>query len=306
MREYVPTLDQLRIFVRVARLMNVRKAAAELKMSQPSVSRHLKALEGQVGAKLFLKTTTGIQLTEPGRRCLSQAEGILRQVQLLRDEVSARNGQPKRLTVGATYSASALLMPAAITDFKRNHPQVEVQLSTANRRRIEEMVLASQLEIAVVTGSGVTSTELIAERFQQQTLVFFALKNHPIAKRGVLPLEKLEEFPLVIRENYDGRGTVEQLLKQLRGRGLRLDIALRCDSPDAVKAAVQKKLGLGVVYRDVILPEVKEGKFKIIQFRGINFVGRSFIIYNKASSLTQPAVDFLSLLRARRRETKAD
>ena len=302
----MPTFEQLRIFVRVARLLNVRKAAEELKISQPSVSRHLKALEGQVGAKLFLKTTTGIQLTEPGRRCLSHAEGILRQVQVLRDEVSARNGQPKRLSVGATYSASALLMPAAITDFKRNHPEVEVHLSTANRRRIEEMVLASQIEIAVVTGSGVTSTELIAERFRQQTLVFFALKNHPFARGRALSLQKLEEFPLVIRENYDGRGTVEQLLKQLRGRGLKLDIALRCDTPDAVKAAVQKGLGIGVVYHDVILPEIKEGKFKIIKFRSIHFVGRSFIIYNKASSLTQPAVDFLSLLRTRRRETKSD
>ena len=303
---YVPTFEQLRIFVRVARLLNVRKAAEDLKISQPSVSRHLKALEGQLGAKLFLKTTAGIQLTEPGRRCLSHAEGILRQLQVLRDEVSARNGQPKRLSVGATYSASALLMPAAITDFKRNHPEVEVQLSTANRRRIEEMVLASQIEIAVVTGSGVTSTELVAERFRQQTLVFFGLKNHPFARGGALPLEKIEAVPLVIRENYDGRGTVEQLLKQLRGRGLKLDIALRCDTPDAVKAAVQKRLGIGVVYRDVILPEIHEGKFKIIQFRGIHFVGRSFIIYNKASSLTQPAVDFLSLLRTRRRETKSD
>jgi DNA-binding transcriptional LysR family regulator len=304
MREHVPTFEQLRVFVSVGRLLSLRKAAAELHISQPSVTRHLKALEGQVGAKLFLKTTTGIQLTEPGRRCLSHAVGILRQVQSLRDEVSARNGQPKRLTVGATFSASALLMPAVITDFKRMHPEVEVQLSTANRRRIEELVLASQLEIAVVTGSGVTSTELVAERFRQQKLVFFALKNHPSAARGFLPLEKIEEFPLVIRENYDGRGTGEQLLKQLRGRGLKLDIALRCDSPDAVKSAVQKGLGLGIVYRDVIQSEISEGKFKLVQFKGVNFVGQSFIVYNRASSLTQPAVDFLTLLRRRRREAK--
>ena len=135
----MPTLEQLRIYVRVARLLSLTKAADDLKMSQPSISRHLKALEGQVGAKLFLKRATGIQLTEPGRRCASLAEGILRQVQVLRDDVSARNGQPKRLTVGATYSASALLIPATIADFKRKHPEVEVQLSTANRRRIEEI-----------------------------------------------------------------------------------------------------------------------------------------------------------------------
>jgi DNA-binding transcriptional LysR family regulator len=304
MREHVPTLEQLRIFVRAARLLSLRKAAAELNISQPSITRHLKALEGQVGAKLFLKTTTGIQLTEPGRRCLSHAIGILRQVQALREEVSARNGQPKRLTVGATFSASALLMPAVIADFKRIHPQVEVQLSTANRRRIEELVLASQLEIGVVTGSGVTSTELVAERFRQQTLVVFGLRNNPIAARRLVPLEKLAEFPLVIRENYDGRGTVEQLLKQLRGRGLKLEIALRCDSPDAVKAAVQKGLGLGIAYRDVIQSEISEGKFKVVQFKGVNFVGRSFIIYNRGSSLTQPAVDFLTLLRSRRRASK--
>lgn len=301
----MPTLEQLRIFVRVARLLSLRKAAGELNISQPSITRHLKALEGQLGAKLFLKTNTGIQLTEPGRRCLSHAIGILRQVQALRDEVSARNGRPKRLTVGATYSAAALLMPAAIADFKRSHPEVEIQLSTANRRRIEELVLASQLEIAVVTGSGVTATELVAERFRRQTLVVFALKNHPISGRGPLPVEKLEEFPLVVRENYDGRGTVEHLLKQLRGRGLKLEIALRCDSPDAVKAAVQKGLGLGIVYRDVIQPEISEGKFKVVQFKGINFVGRSFIIYSRGSSLTQPAVDFLTLLRSRRRAAKS-
>lgn len=296
------TLEQLRIFVHVARHRNVTRAAKALKISQPSVSRHLKSLEAGVSAKLFRKTNTGVELTAPGRRCLTHAEAILRQLKRMENDVLDDPSEVKKpLTVAGTYSASAFLLPAVIAEFKLAYEPIEVRLRTANRRSVEEMVLSAHVDLAVIT-AGSRSPGLVSEPFRRQDLVFFASRRHPAAAARHLTPHDLEDFPLIVRDSYDGGGTADRILDQLIRRGLQPHVALRCDSPDSVKAAVKNRLGLGLLYRDVIEPEVKEGKFKIIPIKGINFLGRSFIIYRDGKSLSESAASFLTLLRAWRRK----
>src|SRR5262249_48679583 len=151
--ERLPTIEQLKTFVYVAHHRNLTRAAEALKLSQPSVSRHLKSLESRVAAKLFRKTHAGVELTDAGRRCLTHAEAILRQLKRLEQDVLTDSSEIKKaLNVGGTYSASAFLLPAVIAEFKRAYGPVEVQLRTSNRQTVEEMVLGSRVDLAVITG----------------------------------------------------------------------------------------------------------------------------------------------------------
>lgn len=285
----------------VAHHRNLTRAAKALNISQPSVSRYIKSLEAGVSVKLFRKTNRGVELTVPGRRCLTHAQSILRQLKRMeKDVLDDPSEARKALTVGGTYSASAALLPAVIAEFKRAYAPIEVQIRTGNRQTVEEMVLSSQVDLAVVTASA-GSQGLVAEPFRQQNLVFFASRQHPAAAARQLTPRDLEEFPLVIRDSYDGGGTADRILDQLIRRGLQPHVALRCDSPDSVKAAVQQNLGLGILYREVIASEVKEGKFKIIPIKGLKTLGRSFIVYRDGKSLSESATAFLTLLRAYRK-----
>jgi DNA-binding transcriptional LysR family regulator len=297
----MPTLHQLRIFVHVARHLNVTRAAEDLRISQPSVSRQLKKLEARLQAKLFQKNNTGVELTHPGKCCLAHAEAILLEIQRLDEDIAGKALQANKiLSVGGTQSACALLLPTALAEFEKAHPTVEVRLKSGGRHLIEEMVIRSDVDIALVTGGGVSSPALAFEPFRQQELVFFVSRHHPAAAANHLKPAQIEEIPIIIRESTNGRGTAEEFLAQLRKRQLSPHVALRCDSPESVKAAVQKNFGMGILYRDLLKSEIKEGKFKILRLNGMRFLRPSFIIYRADKILSPVAAEFLTLLEARK------
>jgi DNA-binding transcriptional LysR family regulator len=80
-------------------------------------------------------------------------------------------------------------------------------------------------------------------------------------------------------------------------RGIQPNIALRCDSPEAVKTAVGRKAGLGILYRSVLEPDVRKDGFKILPLKGMKLAGGSFIVYHKDKPLSPAARDLLTLLR---------
>jgi DNA-binding transcriptional LysR family regulator len=298
----MPTLHQLRIFVHVARHLNVTRAAEDLRISQPSVSRQLKKLETRLQAKLFRKNNTGVELTHPGKCCLVHAEAILLEIRRLDEDIAGKALQANKiLSIGGTQSACALLLPTVLAEFEKTHPTAEVRLKSGGRHLIEEMVVRSDVDIALVTG-GVSSPDLGFEPFRQQELVFFVSRNHPAAAANHLKPAQIEQIPIIMRESTDGRGTAEQFLDQLRKRRLNPYVALRCDSPESVKAAVQQSLGMGILYRDLLKSEIKEGKFKILKLNGLRFLRTSFIIYRAGKTLSPAAAEFLTLLRAWKRK----
>jgi DNA-binding transcriptional LysR family regulator len=120
------------------------------------------------------------------------------------------------------------------------------------------MILKGHLEIAL-TSVAPRSPELMAEFCLPMKLVAFAAKGYPIAQEKQLSLADLEKIPLIIRNDASKRGITETLLLKLRSLGYRPNIVMRCESPEWIKTAVSKKLGVGILYQDV-LNETNEGR----------------------------------------------
>jgi DNA-binding transcriptional LysR family regulator len=89
-------------------------------------------------------------------------------------------------------------------------------------------------------------------------LVAFAAKNHPIAKKKELALSDLEHVPLIVRMDDDLQSTTHTVLNTLRKQGYKLNIAMRCESPEAVQSAVTQNLGIGLLYYHAVKPRSKE------------------------------------------------
>src|SRR5689334_12556016 len=107
------TLSQFTAFAMVAKHLNVRRASEELRVSQPAISQHLKQMEAYYGVKLYRRLSKGVEMTEAGQSLLHQITPILEQLAILRDTfklplTKAVNGA---LSVGGTFSASAILLP---------------------------------------------------------------------------------------------------------------------------------------------------------------------------------------------------
>ena len=136
---------------------------------------------------------------------------------------------------------------------------------------------------------------LSTEHFAVDKVACFAHAAHPVTRKQKITIKDLAETPLIVRE---GTGTTHKVLSLMEFRGFKPNVALRCASPDGVKAAVRKKMGIGILFYDQIEEEVGRKDFKILKISGLpRLVGKSYIVYHKTESLMGPASEFLALLR---------
>ena len=123
-------LYQFEMFAMVARLGNLTHASAEMNISQPALTQQLKNLEKEYDLKLYKKGGKGVELTEAGKILLKYVKRILKQHEKVKRRLSAATASNKApsLTIGGSYSPSAVLLPSLMARFKKSHPQVELKL----------------------------------------------------------------------------------------------------------------------------------------------------------------------------------
>jgi DNA-binding transcriptional LysR family regulator len=202
------TLDRFKVFAAAARYRSVTRASEELHITQPAVTKQLKALERAYNAALYRRMGRGIELTEEGQAFLGKVKTILRNYDSLiqTSTVSRSAAKSGTLTIGATYSPSASLLPSLLARFKKSHPEAALSLRTDNKVVIESLVLNGDVDMAVLLTEGPPNSQLAIEPFRREPLVAFVHPQHPLAKKPRIALEELGRFGFVIRKTSRPRG----------------------------------------------------------------------------------------------------
>jgi DNA-binding transcriptional LysR family regulator len=292
------TLHQLRIFEAVARFLNVTNAARELHVSQPAVSLQLKLLEEEFNAKFFERSNHGVELTTQGRAFLEAVRPALDQLDRLETDFKLRGRADKTdsLAVGGNNTLTEMVLPPIVVDFKAQHPDVRLTVHTADSPTMEGYVLDAKVDIALITLPS-HAPNCIYEPFEEFSVVAFVPRDSVITS-PIMSLEELVRHPLVVR-----RGS---WIKEILRRGLKLNFALECDSPQTVKSAVRRGLGMGILSRARLEFADDRDDFHLIDLPELrNVTRKSYIIYDKRRPLTAVAQDFLTTLRVSRTMNRA-
>jgi DNA-binding transcriptional LysR family regulator len=131
-------------------------------------------------------------------------------------------------------------------------------------------------------------------------MVLFVSSAHPLARISKVTLVDVQAFPLVIRYIGGVHGATVRLLNELAAQGLKVKVGMRCEAPDAIKEAVEKNAGIGIVFEDVVKREVDRGEFKILKGHGLKLESDTYILYRDDKPLSALAQEFLTLLRKAR------
>src|SRR5262249_25663166 len=176
------TFTQFTAFAAVARHLNVTKAANNLHVSQPSLSKHLKALEGRFNLRLFTRHAKGIRLTDEGYEFFQDIEPILAQLEKINHRYvnGSVQKQSGSLKVGGTYGPASRILPSLLPVFRKAHPNVEVNLRSNSGSILCQKILHGDLEIAVCARAPSPSSMLYSELFVPMKLVSFVTKRDPI------------------------------------------------------------------------------------------------------------------------------
>jgi DNA-binding transcriptional LysR family regulator len=292
------SVTQLNTFATVATTRSITKAAQALRVSQPSVSKHIQNLERHFGVRLFERDGGALELTDQGRLFQKRVAVILSQIEQLERELrpaaKAANSEP--LEVAGSYAASASVLPSVLARFQKTHPDVRIILRTGSTSNVKTMLLNSEVEIAVLNEIPADS-RLAAEKFREQKLVVFSAPNHPLARRNKLTLADLSNAVLVATGGKGRLSTTEKILKRSAAGVVNARIGIRCATPEAVKAIVRKRMGAGILFADSVMPEIRKKLFKLLRVAGLEMTGQSYIVYYKDRPLSSNANEFMALLQ---------
>jgi LysR family transcriptional regulator, hydrogen peroxide-inducible genes activator len=184
--------------------------------------------------------------------------------------------------------------------FKESHPHTQIIFRTKSSRGIEKLVLQSQAEIGVITNPS-NSRLLRLLPCREENIVVVVSAKHPLAKKFELSLAEVAQAPLIIKKGRQGRPS--EFLRQIESQGFRLNILMECESGQAIKIAVMKGMGIGILYRDQVESELEAGSLKTLRIAGLKRInGKSFIIYRKGRPLSRNALDYLALLGGSRQK----
>ena len=288
---------QLKAFQAVANNGSVTRAAQLLHVSQPSVSKHLKNLEEDYGIKLFDRNAGAAELTDAGSSLLQHANAILVHLDEAKKELRSPKNWTKSdpLKIGGSYAASALLLPSLLVNFKSKHRDTSIILRSGTTRELKTMLLNSTVELALLNELP-ANPDFVSEPFRKEKLVVFAAPSHPLARKKRLTLSDLRQAALV---TTGMASAVDKMLNHLVHEGLGAKIAIQCGSPASVKILVKNKIGLGILFQDMLIQETRNKFFKILEIPGLALTVQSYIVYYKDRPLSLPAKDFLALLRKR-------
>ena len=281
---------KLKSFVAAANRLSFTQAGRELGITQAAVSQNIRSLEEQLGIALFRRQGRRVQLTVHGDQLLSMATEILRLVERAGQIGKITRVVSGELTIATSTVPSEQILPGLFAEFRKRHPQVRESVLVSGSREAAVAVESGKADLGFI-GEEPTSLNLESVAIAEDELVLAVANSHAFAATGRATLRQLQQQPLIAREA--GSGSWHCLERELEKHQLHtrdLMIAMEVNSNDAIRAAVQR--GIGVAFFSKSTPFRKLG-LTAVNSRGFRPKRQLFLISHSDAELPNAADEFL-------------
>ncbi|MEV6027369.1 LysR family transcriptional regulator [Streptomyces sp. NPDC052036] len=241
-------LRHLQHFVAVAEDRHFTRAAERLMVSQSGLSASVRALERELQAPLFVRTTRSVTLTEAGRALLVEAERILAQVRAAREAVAAVQGVLRgTLSLGTEQCIAGVAVARLLAAFRRRHPDVEIRLRQAGSGALAEEVAAGRLDLAFAVRTQADTDQLRSVPLTSESMTVLCHPSHPLATGGPVTPEDLGGEAFVdFHPDWGPRRTTDAVFAEA---GVQRTVTLEVNDVHSLLELVHEGLGVAVVPR---------------------------------------------------------
>jgi LysR family hydrogen peroxide-inducible transcriptional activator len=250
-------IHQLRYFVAVADEGSFSRAAAKVRVAQPSLSQQIRKLEAEVGQPLFDRLPRSVVLTEAGRCLIDYARQILasigdarRSVDELKDEVSGR------LAVGSIPTIAPYILPELVGKFQKHYPEVSLEIVEDVTDGIARRVEAGELDVALASTCQQSPT-LRRESLGNEPLLVLVPEGHPLAKKALVELDDLKSQRFLLL--HEMHCLSQQVHHLLESRRLRPEIALAGSQLGTIANLVAAEIGVSIVPQMMVKSRATSG-----------------------------------------------
>lgn len=288
------TVRQMQGFLQIAQLRNFTRAAERLKVAQPALSQQIRDLEAELGIRLLDRTTRRVELTEAGREFERSAAKILDDIdRAAREAQGLAHRERGRVSIAAPPLLSALVVPAAMAEFRAKYPGIQVVLADLRTDQIVSRVRSGEVDCGLGTfrsgEDGISATPIARD-----SLRLFCAKDHPLAEAERVRWQDLGPFPLIALTRESGiRLRVEIGFERAK---LPFAPAYEVSLVTTVLAMVEAKLGIAV------LPAYAWAAMRDRQIRTVPLIEPTLtrdilLITNASRSVTPGVAAFARFLR---------
>ncbi len=267
---------RLQVFHTVAQRLNFTKAAKELFISQPAVTRHIHELEQHFKVKLFERNGTHIRLAPAGKRLLQHTEALFAVYRNLEFDMSTlTHGHSGKLILGGSMTTAPYVIPPILADFHSRYTDVQVNLITGNTQQIEQALEREEIDLGIVEGHSRNASIRYTE-FMKDEIVLVSNPAHPLARRSFIRPEELLRIPLLLRE--PGSGTLEVLAHALKGIGIKLSQLqkeMQLNSTEIIKSYLLHAPVMAFLSIHAVGKELQNNECTVIDVKGLT-IGRNF------------------------------
>jgi DNA-binding transcriptional LysR family regulator len=284
-------LRHLETFLKIATLRSFTKAAEELYLTQPTVSKQIVDLERFFDVKLIDRTKRTVMLTKAGDLLLKYAKDFIRLKKETIEEIAAFKGLTKgTITVGASTIPGIYILPSVLSIFKKSYPGIQIRLLISDTKGIIEKMEEGAIDIGFV-GAKSAAKKLDYKKLIDDTIVMIA----PVEFPDSINLNELKGYPLIAREPGSGtRNTFEASLKKIKHvKTTDLTVIAELTDTEAIKETVKNGMGISYISKMAIVEELARGRLKRISIQGFPDIKRSFYIVSRKGKTALPQVKAL-------------
>ncbi|MDA3961553.1 MAG: LysR family transcriptional regulator [Planctomycetota bacterium] len=252
---HLPPTEQLIGALTIARLGSFTRAAQELGLSQPALSRQIMNLEKHLGVRVFDRVGRSVRLTSAGEELVARIGPLLEELSRVTVNLAAAGGSAAgRVRLGASESVAVHVLPSILRSYLQNHRRVDLRLICATTERLPEMVASGEVDVAV-TSIEYEPPGLQIKQLWDEELVLVLPMGHKARSRSVLSY-KSEDFILL------SPGTITRRLldRALVEANVELKVVLEHSSPEVIKAMVFAGLGLAILPEPTVRRETRRGE----------------------------------------------
>jgi DNA-binding transcriptional LysR family regulator len=279
------TFGQLRTFLELSRTGSVRRAAAALFVTEPSVSAAVSALQKDLGTTLVEREGRGVRLTAAGQELAQHAAVILGAVDRAQRAVREVGGGSRHLRLAAVTTAGEYVLPPLLKQFLSDNPGVQVSLRVGNRIDVINALLSHEADLAVA-GRPPAGSEIIGRAFLDNPLVVVGAPGHHLDSDRAIDASVLSRETWLVRE--PGSGTRQTTEEFLAAAGIQPASLMTVGSNSATKSAAAVGLGVTLISADAVAAELAAGTLVRLNVKGTPMM-RSWFALSLASAPLPPS-----------------
>ena len=270
---------KLLTLIELSKVNSFTKAAKVLNLTQPAVSQHIKQLEEEFDAKLFIRSNNNLSLTKEGEIVLKYALRI----QSLYNDMTRKLKDYKKcannLTIGITHTSESNIAPEIMAKYSERNSGSHIRIISDSIKNLYEKLSLYQIDLAIIEGK-ITNKKFSSILLGTDSLVAVVSLDNPLANKKVVTINDLKKENLILRNLESGTSTlfVNELAKMDEDIN-NFHLSLEMDNVASIKMLVRKNLGVSILPKSACSREIKENKLVGLPIENLDLIRETNLVF---------------------------